>query len=256
MPLRLEFSHHLSAAFLVLVILALPFAAMAQTTRADWPPELTEVWEPEPAIVTPGDGTSPPSDAIVLFSGKDLSAWESARGGPAPWRVSDGAFTVVPSSGGIRTIQQFESVQLHLEFRTVSEISGEGQGRSNSGVFFHEQYEVQVLDSYDNRTYSNGQAGSVYKQYAPLVNASKPPGTWQTYDIFFEAPAFSADGRLIKPAFVTVVHNGVLIQNHVEIRGRTEYIGLPGYEAHGPGSIALQDHGNPISFRNIWIREL
>lgn len=246
---------HLATAFLLL-ILAIPCTATAQTTQADWPPELTEIWEPEPAVVTPGAGNAPPSDAIVLFGSEDLSAWESARGGPAPWRVADGAFTVVPASGGIRTVQKFENVQLHIEFRTVSEIRGEGQGRSNSGVFFHEQYEVQVLDSYQNRTYSNGQAGSVYKQHAPLVNASKPPGSWQTYDIFFEAPAFSPDGRLIKPAFVTVVHNGVLIQNHVEVRGRTEYIGLPAYEAHGPGAIALQDHGNPVSFRNIWIREL
>lgn len=241
---------------ILLALLTLPLVACAQVPRGEWPPELTEVWEPEPAIVTPGQGTLPPSDAIVLFDGTDLAAWESAGGGTARWHVSDGAMTVAPGAGDIRTRQAFGSVQLHLEFRTPAVVSGEGQGRGNSGVFFHERYEVQVLDSYENRTYSNGQLGSVYKQYAPLVNPARPPGEWQTYDILFDAPVFDADGDLLKPAYLTVILNGVLIHNHVEVRGDTPYRGLPVYEAHGPGSIKLQDHGNPTSFRNIWVREL
>ncbi|NNE71645.1 MAG: DUF1080 domain-containing protein, partial [Rhodothermales bacterium] len=218
-------------------LILLPVTACAQIPRGEWAPELTEVWEPEPAVVTPGEGTLPPSDAIVLFDGSDLSSWESVRGGDARWNVADGVVTVAPGSGDIRTRQTFGSVQLHLEFRTPSAVTGEGQGRGNSGVFFHEQYEVQVLDSYENRSYSNGQLGSVYKQYPPLVNPARPPGTWQTYDIFFDSPVFDDEGKLLKPAYVTVVLNGVLIQNHVEIRGDTVYRGLPEYEAHGPGSI-------------------
>ena len=223
-----------------------------------WRPELTEAWEPVPPVVTPGDAAAPPSDAIVLFDGSSLAEWESTRqgGGDAPWRIDGDAMTVVGGSGGVRTRRSFGSIQLHLEFRTPAEVRGEGQGRGNSGVFFQERYEVQVLDNYENTTYPNGQVGSVYKQHIPLVNAARPPGEWQTYDIFYTAPHFDADGEVVRPAYVTVIHNGVLIQNHVEIRGPTEYIGLPSYEAHGPAPLMLQDHGNPVSFRNIWVREL
>lgn len=234
------------------VLLGGSSAARAQ----DWKPELTEVWSPVPVVVTPGLGTAPPSDAIVLFDGTSLSAWEKVRGGEASWVVKDGVLTVAPGTGDIKTQRTFGDVQLHLEWRTPAVVEGEGQGRGNSGVFFHETYEVQILDSYNNVTYSNGQAGSIYKQYIPLVNASKGPGEWQTYDIIFQSPVFAEDGSVVRPAFVTVLHNGILIQNHVELRGHTPYIGLPKYEPHGKGSIKLQDHGNPMSFRNIWVREL
>lgn len=228
---------------------------MAQE-KPEWKPEHTEDWEPEPKQINPGNATTPPSDAVVLFSGNDLSEWESVKGGDAKWIVEDGVMTVKPGTGDIKTRKKFGDMQLHLEWRSPEIIEGEGQGRGNSGVFLQEKYEVQILDSYNNRTYSNGQAGAVYKQYIPLVNASRKPGEWQTYDIIYTAPLFGEDGEVKKPAYVTVLHNGIIIQNHVEIRGKTEYIGLPSYEKHGDGSIILQDHGNPVSFRNIWLREL
>ncbi|GJM30537.1 MAG: endo-1,3-1,4-beta glucanase-related protein [Cyclobacteriaceae bacterium] len=221
-------------------------------------PEETEVWEPEPEVVTPGTSAEqPPSDAIVLFDGTDLSQWVGKEGSPAAWKVENGAMTVVKGAGAIKTKQGFGSAQLHIEWRTPSEVVGESQGRGNSGIFLQDHYEVQVLDSYDNRTYSNGQAGSIYKQHMPLVNACRPPGAWQTYDIIYKAPEFDAQGNLVKPAFVTVIQNGVLVQNHVELKGPTQYIGQPKYEAHDDKlPLQLQDHGNPVSFRNIWIREL
>lgn len=224
-------------------------------------PALTEVWEPEPAVVTPGVKAAPPSDAIVLL-GDDLSAWVAwdgtagdDGGEAAGWHVEDGVVTVVAGAGGIRTVREFGSVQLHVEWRAPV-MEGSGQLKGNSGVFLQQRYEVQVLDSYENRTYSNGQAASVYKQHIPLVNAARPPGEWQSYDIVFEAPAFDADGELVTPAYLTVLHNGVLVQNHVELRGPTVYRGEPAYEAHGAASLALQDHGDRVSFRNIWVREL
>ncbi len=220
-------------------------------------PEDTEVWEPVPAVVTPGQAGAPPSDAIVLFDGSDLSGWSTEDGRDAGWHVEGGAMTVVPGAGNIRTRRGFGDVQLHIEWRTPAEVSGEGQGRGNSGVYFMERYELQVLDSYDNRTYSNGQAGAIYKQHIPLVNASRAPGEWQSYDVVFAAPRFAADGALLSPAYMTVFHNGVLIQNHVALRGPTEYIGEPPYEAHADRvPLLLQDHGNPVSYRNIWAREL
>ena len=227
----------------------------AQSREGD--PALTEVWEPEPALVVPGPGTAPPSDAIVLFDGSDLSRWQQVDGGDAKWVVEDGMVTVAPGSGNIETRDGFGDVQLHIEWRTPAIVVGEGQGRGNSGVFLQTRYEVQVLDSYDNRTYSNGQAASVYKQHMPLVNATRGPGEWQVYDIVFEAPRFADDGALLSPAVVTVFHNGVLVQNHAELSGPTEYIGTPVYTAHPLKlPLELQDHGNPVSFRNIWIREL
>ena len=213
-------------------------------------PTLTEVWEPVPEIVDASAGR-PPSDAIVLFDGTDLSAWNG------DWKLEEDAVTVVPGTGNLVTKRAFGDVQLHIEWRTPSVIEGEGQGRGNSGVFLMERYEVQVLDSYENTTYSNGQAGSLYKQHIPLVNASRPPSEWQSYDIIFMAPRFRDDGTLSQPATFTVLHNGVLIQNHVTIKGTTVNIGEPEYEAHdAKAPLMLQDHTNPISYRNIWIREL
>lgn len=222
-------------------------------------PKATEVWEPEPRVVTPGLGTKPPSDAIVLFSGKDFSEWTSTKDSVAgvKWQLGkDSAMTVTPGAGDIATKRSFGDCQLHLEFRTPAVVKGEGQGRGNSGVFLQNRYEVQVLDNFQNRTYSNGQAGSIYKQSIPLVNACRKPGEWQTYDILFTAPRFNADGVLVAPARVTVIHNGVVVQLNTEIKGTTEYIGLPKNQAHGKAPIRLQDHSDLVSYRNIWIREL
>lgn len=220
-------------------------------------PEDTEVWEPVPPVVTPGRNGAPPSDAVVLFDGSDLSAWSADDGGDPGWQVEGGAMTVVPRSGNIHTRQGFGDVQLHIEWRTPAEVLGEGQERGNSGIYFMERYELQVLDSYENQTYSNGQAGSIYKQHIPLVNVSRPPGEWQSYDVVFMAPHFAPDGGLISPAYMTVFQNGVLIQNHVELQGPTLYIGVPHYEAHPDRlPLLLQDHGNPVSYRNIWLREI
>ncbi|SKC82157.1 protein of unknown function [Pseudoxanthomonas indica] len=219
-------------------------------------PAKTEVWKPVPAIVaTPPNAA--PSDAVVLFDGKDLSAWEGEQGGKAPWRIANGAFTVVPGSKGIRTKQSFCDVQLHIEWRTPAETKGfDGQARGNSGIFLQEVYELQVLDSYDNPTYSNGQAASIYKQAIPLVNASRKPGEWQAYDVIWKAPRFSEGGGLLSPARITVLHNGVLVQNDTVVSGKTEYIGAPSYPPHGCAPIFLQDHDATVSYRNVWVREL
>ena len=214
----------------------------------------------EPAVVTPGaTPAAPPSDAIVLFDGKDLSQWvsQSAAGGPAPWVVADGVATVKPNSGGIQTKQAFGSCQLHIEFATPSVVEGNSQGRGNSGVFLMNNYELQILDSYQNPTYFHGQAGAIYKQHAPLVNASRKPGEWQAYDVVFHAPKFDSDGKLLHPATFTVFHNGVLVQDHVTVMGITFNDKPPYYEAHAARMpLSLQDHHNPMRFRNIWIREL
>lgn len=224
-------------------------------------PALTEVWEPEPRLVTPGDGAAPPSDAIVLFDGSTLEAWQHADGRDATWTIADGAMTVHPNpewgKGDIITRQAFGDVQLHIEWRAPPEDSDEGQGRGNSGVYFMGLYEVQVLDSFENRTYANGQAASIYKQHIPLVNAMRPPGQWQAYDIVFRAPRFDIEGKLLKAAVVTVFHNGVLVQDHAELRGPTVYIGEPEYQPHASRlPLLLQDHGDLVSYRNIWVREL
>jgi hypothetical protein len=212
----------------------------------------------EPAIITPGrTSADPPSDAVVLFNGKGLGAWRSADGSAAKWQVREGYMEVVPGTGEIVTADAFGDCQLHIEWATPSIVKGEGQERGNSGVFLMGQYEIQVLDSYANKTYFHGQAGSVYKQHAPLVNASRKPGEWQTYDIVFHAPKFDEQGKVIDRARVTVLHNGVLIQNNAEIYGIT-YNDRPAlYIAHSPQlPLRLQDHGNPVRYRNIWIRRL
>lgn len=223
-------------------------------------PEMTEIWEPEVPVVTPGKNAGdPPSDAIILFNGKDLSQWVSAKdGGPAPWKIVNGDhMEVVPKSGDIKTKMKFGDCQLHLEFSAPDLVEGTSQGRGNSGVFFQDRYELQVLDSYQNRTYRNGQAGSIYKDHAPLVNPMRGPLEWNVYDVVYRAPRFKADGRLDSPAFITVFMNGVLVQNNTLINGLTLYIGLHHYpEAHGDDVIHLQDHNNKTQFRNIWIRKL
>lgn len=228
---------------------------------AEGDPAATEVWEPEPPVVTPGRHGSPPSDAIVLFDGGSLDAWVHRDGSEASWTVEGGAMTVKSNpdwgAGDLHTRQGFGDVQLHIEWMTSPDDQDDGQGRGNSGVFLMGRYEVQVLDSYDNRTYSNGQAASIYKQYIPLVNAMRPPGQWQVYDIVFRAPAFTDTGALAEPATVTVFHNGVLVQDHVVIRGPSVYIGAPEYTAHDERQpLVLQDHGDRVSYRNIWLREL
>lgn len=219
--------------------------------------QLTEVWEPVPPVVTPGSATAPPSDAIVLFDGSDFDKWETPEGDVPEWTLEDGAMTVKPGTGVIQTKQGFGDMQLHIEWRSPEEIDGDGQGRGNSGVFLMGKYEIQVLDCYNNSTYPNGQTASVYKQHIPLANACRKPGVWQTYDIIFTAPRFNEDGKATHPARVTVLHNGVLVQNSVDIWGATEFIGLPQYKEHGMKEpIKLQDHSDLVSFRNIWVREL
>ncbi len=224
-------------------------------------PGMTEIWEPEVKIIQPGaTDKEAPSDAIVLFNGNDVNMeWTDTQGNPTKWIVKDGELISVKGAGYIKSKRKFTNFQLHVEWKTPSEVTGDSQGRGNSGVFLQELYEVQVLDSYNNRTYRNGQAASIYKQYAPLVNVCRKPGEWQSYDIIYTAPTFNNDTTtyLTSPR-VTVLQNGVLVQNNVSLRGPTEYIGIPEYfiKKHGPGSIELQDHGNPVAFRNIWIREL
>jgi hypothetical protein len=230
-------------------------------------PKATEQWEPVPPVVSPGGAAgSPPSDAIILFDGRNLDQWVATKDhSPARWKVGNGALSVDKALGNIETKQLFRNYQLHLEWRIPKDITGEGQLRGNSGVFLASTgpgdagYEVQILDSWKNKTYVNGQAASIYKQAPPLVNAMRAPGEWQTYDVLWTAPTFGADGTLKSPAYVTVFHNGVLVQNHVALSGETVYIGKPAYRPYQRAAIKLQAHGDPsapISFRNIWVREL
>ncbi|HEX4131999.1 MAG TPA: DUF1080 domain-containing protein [Pirellulales bacterium] len=209
-----------------------------------------KIW-PEPRVITPGDNGAPPSDAIVLFDGKDLSQWVGGEN----WEVADGVATAQKSA--ITTKQPFGDCQLHIEWATPEKVEGSGQGRGNSGIHFMERYEIQILDSYENPTYPDGSAGALYKQWPPLVNASRKPGEWQTYDILFTGPRFDLDGKLLEPGYVTVIHNGVVVQNHAEIQGSTSFIKAPEYEPHDTTApLSLQFHRNPVRFRNIWIREL
>ena len=239
--------------FLFFILLSLPLLAQEKMK-----PEMTEFWEPVPEIVDPGNHSTPPSDAIVLFDGSDLSQWTSAStGGAAHWTINPDGSMTVNKRGGIETKEEFGSVQLHIEWKTPKKIEGKGQGRGNSGVFFQKVYEVQVLDSYNNPTYSNGQAASIYKQSIPLVNASRPPGEWQTYDIIFNEPEYDEKGNRLKKGSLTVFHNGILVQNDTEIQGTTEYRGHPkSRDIKKPKKLFLQEHSNPVSYRNIWLRKL
>jgi len=242
-------------------------ASAQQTPRAK--PQDTEVWEPVPKVVTPGPhNTEPPSDAIVLFDGKNLDNWVQASDqSPAKWSVADGVLTVNKEKGvgNIETKQKFRDYQLHVEWKVPENITGTSQARGNSGIFLASTgprdagYELQVLDSYNNKTYVNGQAGSIYKQAIPLANPTRKPGEWQYYEVIWTAPNFNDDGSVKTPAYVTLLFNGVLVENHFELKGETLYIGKPFYKKYDRAPIKLQAHGDasqPISFRNIWIREL
>ena len=214
----------------------------------------TEVWEPVPEVGS-FDKAGVPADAISLI-GDDLSNWTSVKEGEAKWTLENGVLTVKPGTGDIKTKAEFCDVQLHVEWKAPQPEAGmEGQQRNNSGIFLQQRYEIQVLDSYQNKTYPNGQAASVYKQTIPLVNAMKAPGEWQTYDIIYKAPTFNGE-ELATKGYVTVIHNGVVVQNHTEIQGTTEWIGAPKYKAHGCAPLQLQDHGNLVSFKNMWVRPL
>ncbi len=223
-------------------------------------PEETELYAPVPPIVIPGEGNRAPSDAIVLFDGADLNEWISTKDSTAaPWYINeDASMTVKNRSGDIQTKRNFGSIQLHIEWRSPSEIQGENQSRGNSGVFLQNRYEIQVLDNNNNDTYVNGQVGSIYKQHIPLAKASAPTGKWNTYDVVYHAPVFNDAGKKTKSGTVTVLHNGILIQDHIEIKGTTPFIGWPKNVAHGKAPLRLQDHGDNsrVSYRNIWVREL
>jgi hypothetical protein len=217
---------------------------------------------PLPKVIDPGVASSqdapgrPPSDATILFDGKDLAQWRDAAGNPSKWKVEGGAMVVSPGAGQIISRAEFGDCQLHVEFASPSEVKGDSQGRGNSGVFLFNRYEIQVLDSYNNPTYADGQASAIYGQYPPLVNASRKPGEWQTYDILFTGPRFKGE-ELETPAYATVLHNGVAVHNHVKLLGPMAYRQLPKYAPHADkGPISFQDHGNPVRFRNVWVREL
>lgn len=213
---------------------------------------------PQPPVVTPGEAGKPPSDATVLFDGKDLSSWVSMDGTPTKWISRDGYMECVKGSGYVRTLQNFGDCQLHVEWAAPVPAQGEGQGRGNSGVFFGlDRYEVQVLDCYGNTTYADGSTAAIYGQYPPLVNVCRPPGQWQTYDIIYTAPRFDPEGKLVSPVRLTVFQNGVLVQNNVALVGPTSWLERAPYQTHPEKQpLSLQDHGNPVRFRNIWVREL
>ncbi|EWH11754.1 multi-domain-containing protein [Catenovulum agarivorans DS-2] len=221
---------------------------------AQMSPKETEVWSPEPEMVNPHPV---PSDSVVLFDGKDVSQWQHADGSAVKWQVKNGELSTLPGTKSIQTKQAFCDVQIHLEWKTPPYIPGlYAQKQGNSGVFIQGRYELQVLNSVDNPTYVNGQAAAIYKQNPPLVNASLPPMTWQTYDIIYHAPKFNPEGELVKPADITVLHNGVLVQDAFKIKGPTTHKGLPKYQAHGCAPLVLQNHGEKIYYRNIWIRPI
>lgn len=225
-------------------------------TRQQAAPESTEWYYPVPPKVQPGVGTKPPSDAIVLFDGKDLSKWKARDNTAAQWAIKDGELIVEPGKGSILTRDYFGDCQLHIEFKSPAPEQHNGQNRGNSGIMLQSRYEIQVLDGDNNPTYVNGMVGSVYKQQAPSVNAYTRNSEWQVYDIYWKAPRFGTDGQLETPAMVTVVLNGILVQNNFILKGNTPYIGFPKYEAHGRMPLSLQDHGTKVAFRNIWIRNL
>lgn len=246
----------MKTALLLALIAACPAAGFAQSPLGTWPQHSRT--RPAPTVVRPGATVSqaPPADAIVLFDGTSLAKWIH-EGKPAQWRVVDGAFEVVPNTGTLSTRDSFGDVQLHIEWMSPKPARGSDQDRGNSGVFFAGQYEVQVLDSYENATYPDGQAGSLYGQFPPLVNASRPPGEWQTYDIVYHRPRFDTQGKVLKAARFTVLHNGVLVQDNMELVGPTANQSRPPYQAHADRlPISLQDHGHPVRFRNVWVRNL
>lgn len=245
------------------LVLGINALATGQSGKEDKlpPPSATEDWSLKPALVTPGETyAQPPSDAIVLYSGQtDLTKWEHPDGSPVKWKTDGEAITIVPKATDIRTKQRFGNMQLHLEWRTPDPSEDKDFNRGNSGVLIMGLYELQIYESwnYNTKIYYNGQAGSVYKQHAPLVNAARKPQTWQTYDVIFEAPVFRADKTVEKPAYMTVFHNNVLILNHVELKGPMVYQGYPKYKFHDSKlPLQLQEHGSRVSFRNIWVREL
>ena len=255
--------------FLALATLVSAAALLAAQDAAKPKPEDTEIWTPVPTVVTPGaTATAPPSDAIVLFDGSNEDEWVSAQDHtPAQWVVGGGILTVskAPGVGNIDTKRKFKDYQLHVEFRIPATIAGSGQARGNSGVFLastgpgDDGYELQVLDAYNNSTYVNGMGGSIYKQSPPLVNPARKPGEWQSYDVVWTAPTFNDDGTVKTPAYATVFFNGVIVENHFELKGETRYIGQPFYKKYDTAPIKLQAHGDksePISYRNIWVREL
>jgi hypothetical protein len=265
--MRISFSKLL--AFSALIAAAAPVSAQQAAAPGAPKHQDTEIWEPVPKVVTPGaTDAEPPSDAIVLFDGKNLDQWVSAQDkSPAKWTVADGVLTVNKTKGvgNIETKRSFKNYQLHVEWKIPENITGTDQARGNSGVFLASTgpgdagYELQVLDSYNNKTYVNGQAGSIYKQAIPLANANRKPGEWQTYNVVWTAPTFQEDGSLKTPAYVTVFFNGVLVENHFELKGETLYIGKPFYKKYDRAPIKLQAHGDksePVSFRNIWVRDL
>lgn len=211
---------------------------------------------PAPRVVRPGHNAAPPTDAVVLFDGTSLDGWASTRGGEAGWKVADGCMEVVAGTGDIQTREEFGSCQLHLEWAAPAEVKGDSQGRGNSGVFLMGRYEIQVLDCYENPTYADGTTGAIYGQYPPLVNACRQPGEWQSYDIIWEAPRFENE-QLVSPAYVTVIHNGIVVHHGTEVLGGTGHRTLPEYRPHpSVGPLRLQDHGNPTRFQNIWYRPL
>lgn len=251
-----------SPALCVLALLSASTVALTAAPDPNWIDHDRE--RPQPAVVDPGTLSTqdkpgvPPSDATVLFDGSSISQWVSMDGSPTKWVVKDGLMECVPGSGYVRTLQSFGDCQLHVEWASPNPPHGDSQGRGNSGVFFgYDRYECQVLDSYQNKTYADGSAASIYGQYPPLVNVMLAPGKWEIYDIIWTAPRFDADGKLLSKAHETVFHNGVLVQNNVELTGPTGWIGRAPYKAHPERlPIALQDHGNPVKFRNVWVREL
>jgi hypothetical protein len=258
-----------SKRFFTLALVLFSSQIMVQAQNDKPKAEDTEFYSPVPPVVTPGKtDDQPPSDALILFDGKNLDQWHSAHDStkPAGWKVSDGVITVDKKAGAIVTRQRFTDYQLHIEYRIPANITGSGQARGNSGIFLaalgnggDDGYELQVLDNYNNSTYVNGQAGSIYKQGVPLVNPCRKPGEWQTYEVIWTAPRFEDDSSLASPARVTVFLNGVLVQNDFIVKGITQYVGTPYYKAHGPSPILLQAHGDksePISYRNIWLRRL
>lgn len=240
--------------------LSLSFTLSGLMAFAQVKPEATEDWTSKPPVVTPGEGHAPPSDAIVLFSGKDdLDKWEGIDGAAASWEAKNGILQIVKDAKDIQTKQKFGNIQLHIEWRTPDPREDESTSRGNSGILFMGLYELQIYESYQYETslYYNGIAGSIYKQYAPLVNACLPPQTWQVYDVIFQAPVFNQDKTLRTPAYVTVLHNGVLIQNHVALKGPMIYAGYPEYQYHEAKlPLRLQEHDSRVSFRNIWVREI